>query len=171
MAPLPVNPFSRAFVEEKLEGHHVVNVPQHYPNLLRAEDLLHALLVFPRATNPLHRAQPPTHRRGRLHIQRVSPRPRQEAPQHHLPRGALLRRRGPDEMPTDVALRWATGMENIDRLLKEAHFYENELKPLQGTVVPRFYGFYVGKVGDVDIGCTLVEWCGGVPHVDLWERK
>ena len=76
-----------------------------------------------------------------------------------------------DEMPTDVALRWATGMKNIDWLLKEAHFYENELKAVQGTVVPRFYGFYVGKVGAVDIGCTLVEWCGGVPHPDLWERK
>ncbi|KZT74965.1 hypothetical protein DAEQUDRAFT_15006 [Daedalea quercina L-15889] len=74
-------------------------------------------------------------------------------------------------MPMDVALRWATGMQCIDRLLKEAHFYENQLKGLQGSAVPKFYGFYVGRTDDIDIGCLLVEWCGGEPHPDLWERK
>ncbi|TFY67328.1 hypothetical protein EVJ58_g1700 [Rhodofomes roseus] len=76
-----------------------------------------------------------------------------------------------DEKPIDVALKWATGMRYVDLLLKEARFYEDQLKSLQGIAVPEFYGFYVGRVNDIDIGCLLIEWCDGEPHLDLWERN
>ncbi|KAI1793973.1 hypothetical protein LXA43DRAFT_870193, partial [Ganoderma leucocontextum] len=46
---------------------------------------------------------------------------------------------------------------------EEARLYEQELVPLQGAVVPRFLGFFRGFVGKNEVGCTILEWCGGGP--------
>jgi len=68
-----------------------------------------------------------------------------------------------------VALKWVTGMERIGMLRWEAGFYETQLKGLQGIIVPTFYGLYTAKIEGVDVGCLVLEWCGGVPDADMCE--
>jgi len=48
----------------------------------------------------------------------------------------------------DAVCRFAFGQEGYDRFLKEAGFYMNRLRQLQGSVVPWFYGLYEGHLGD-----------------------
>ncbi|KAF9813991.1 hypothetical protein IEO21_05362 [Rhodonia placenta] len=61
----------------------------------------------------------------------------------------------------EVAIKCARGVEAVDKLCYEAGLYQNELAPLQGTVAPRYHGFFVSKVDDVEFGCLLLEWCAG----------
>ncbi|KAG7100094.1 hypothetical protein E1B28_001874 [Marasmius oreades] len=82
---------------------------------------------------------------------------------------------GPHNWNTDIAghlgipvvLKFATGEENISLLQREATFYENELRRLQGSVVPRCYGLYQGKEDRGDCGlnvstsCLVLEYCSG----------
>ena len=67
-----------------------------------------------------------------------------------------------------VALKWVVGASNLGGMKREARLYEKELAPLQGTVVPRFFGFFRGFIGDVEVGCIILEWCGGEP---IWETQ
>ncbi len=62
---------------------------------------------------------------------------------------------------TQVAVKWVRGQSAVESLRKEARMYEGILKPLQGAVVPTFYGLFVGKKDGVYIGCMLLEWCPG----------
>ncbi|KAJ6535938.1 hypothetical protein DFH09DRAFT_1402171 [Mycena vulgaris] len=67
--------------------------------------------------------------------------------------------------PTDVvALKIARGKEAVDDMEREAGFYEQQLKGLQGTVVPKCYGFYATKVNGTSLGCLLLEYCSGPPE-------
>lgn len=61
----------------------------------------------------------------------------------------------------DVALKFALRDDFIDDLEKEASAYIGALEPLQGTVVPRFYGFYTGMDEDgQSIACVMLEHSG-----------
>ncbi|KAJ7248216.1 hypothetical protein B0H12DRAFT_1020110 [Mycena haematopus] len=62
-----------------------------------------------------------------------------------------------------VALKLAHGKEEVEEMEREAGFYENQLKDLQGTVVPKCYGFYTTKVRGTPLGCLLLEYCSGPP--------
>ncbi|KAJ7916214.1 hypothetical protein B0H13DRAFT_1998609 [Mycena leptocephala] len=56
--------------------------------------------------------------------------------------------------PTDVvAVKVARGKEEVEEMEREVGFYESQLKSLQGTVVPKCYGFYTAKV-QVIINCV-----------------
>ncbi|KAJ7856708.1 hypothetical protein B0H14DRAFT_2156887, partial [Mycena olivaceomarginata] len=73
--------------------------------------------------------------------------------------------------PSDViALKLVRGKEALEEMEREASFYQNQLKDLQGTVVPKCYGFYTAKVGGTPIGCLLLEYCSG-PPVDIVRRQ
>ncbi|EPT01579.1 hypothetical protein FOMPIDRAFT_1100822, partial [Fomitopsis schrenkii] len=51
------------------------------------------------------------------------------------------------------------GLLGVDKLRYEASLYKNELKHLQGDVIPRFYGLYTGEVYGELVGCLVLEWC------------
>lgn len=70
--------------------------------------------------------------------------------------------RGGTVPPLQVAVKWVRGRQAVDRLCTEAGFYQNELRHLQGTVVPIFYGCYTARIEGVDVGCLVLEWCGGL---------
>ncbi|KAJ7176468.1 hypothetical protein C8R46DRAFT_1346512 [Mycena filopes] len=72
---------------------------------------------------------------------------------------------GPRGMdPADVvALKFAHGEEELEDLQREAGLYEQELKGLQGTVVPKCYGLYTTKIQGTPLGCLLLEYCAGPP--------
>ncbi|KAH9950918.1 hypothetical protein B0H21DRAFT_408525 [Amylocystis lapponica] len=78
-------------------------------------------------------------------------------------------RGGRNGAPVEVALKWVTGRDEVNALKWEAGFYENDLKLLQGTVVPHFYGMFQANINGVDVGCLALEWCGGTPTRDPTE--
>ncbi|KAI0756576.1 hypothetical protein C8Q80DRAFT_1116034 [Daedaleopsis nitida] len=62
----------------------------------------------------------------------------------------------------EVAVKWVRGQRAIESLRKETRMYEDVLRPLQGVVVPVFYGLFTGKTQDgMDVACMLMEWCPG----------
>ena len=62
--------------------------------------------------------------------------------------------------PENVALK-VVWDEDIDSLRYEAELYKTSLAPLQGTVVPKFVGFYVGESeSGTSLGCLVLEYCG-----------
>lgn len=61
--------------------------------------------------------------------------------------------------PKDVAVKWARDQDTVNELRYEAELYTTNLRPLQGTVVPRFYGFFSAKVDGSEVGCIILEWC------------
>ncbi|KAI0800845.1 hypothetical protein C8Q74DRAFT_1314251 [Fomes fomentarius] len=68
-----------------------------------------------------------------------------------------------------LALKWVVGAERMAGVKREASLYDNELMPLHGKVVPHFYGFFKGIIGDVQVGCIVLEWCSGPPIRDTFE--
>ncbi|GBE88101.1 hypothetical protein SCP_1203300 [Sparassis crispa] len=68
--------------------------------------------------------------------------------------------RDADGTSTNVVLKCSHKNTQSD-LIQEAVFYLNQLKPLQGIVVPKFYGLFHG-IGpdDLEIVCILLEDCG-----------
>ncbi|KAJ7083649.1 hypothetical protein B0H15DRAFT_1024064 [Mycena belliarum] len=67
--------------------------------------------------------------------------------------------------PSDVvALKISRGKEEVEDMAREAGFYEQQLKGLQGTVVPKCYGFYTTTVQGTPLGCLLLEYCSGPPE-------
>lgn len=76
------------------------------------------------------------------------------------------------EAPSEVVIiKLARGEAAFEKLAREADIYTNELRHLQGTVVPKFYGFYKGKVDGIDLGCMILEYCSGLPVWDPREFK
>lgn len=66
-----------------------------------------------------------------------------------------------------LAVKWARGAAAVGRLKCEAEFYQKELRSLQGTVVPLFFGLFCAKMDGVECACLLLEWCGQVIDVSL----
>ncbi|KAL6304783.1 hypothetical protein BKA93DRAFT_825403 [Sparassis latifolia] len=58
----------------------------------------------------------------------------------------------------DVAVKWVRGEQAVRRLEHEAKLYNEKLAPLQGTVVPRFYGFFSAVIQGINVGCIVLEW-------------
>ncbi|ESK90968.1 hypothetical protein Moror_16366 [Moniliophthora roreri MCA 2997] len=74
--------------------------------------------------------------------------------------------------PDLVVLKTARGAENIALLEREAQIYENELRRLQGNVIPVCYGLYRGQsesrcyVGLRErVACMVLEYCS--PQRDM----
>ncbi|KAJ6460946.1 hypothetical protein C8R45DRAFT_1080980 [Mycena sanguinolenta] len=66
--------------------------------------------------------------------------------------------------PCDViVLKMAHGKEEVEEMEREAGFYNDQLKHLQGTVVPSCFGFYTTKVHGKPVSCLLLEYCSGPP--------
>ncbi|KAF8654890.1 hypothetical protein AX16_003319 [Volvariella volvacea WC 439] len=68
---------------------------------------------------------------------------------------------------TYLALKFALREDLIDDLIQEANAYAGPLKPLQGAVVPRCYGLFLGTYDDEEgveggqsIGCLALEYFG-----------
>ncbi|TFK81651.1 hypothetical protein K466DRAFT_501781 [Polyporus arcularius HHB13444] len=62
---------------------------------------------------------------------------------------------------TQVAAKWVRGTQAIESLRQEATMYDNDLRPLQGSSVPTFFGMFTGVHDGVDLGCLVLEWCPG----------
>ncbi|RDB28540.1 hypothetical protein Hypma_015944 [Hypsizygus marmoreus] len=60
-----------------------------------------------------------------------------------------------------VVVKVAQSPREMHALMTETEFYMNDLVHLQGTVVPRCYGFFKGKVDGNEIACLLLEYCAG----------
>ena len=72
---------------------------------------------------------------------------------HFGPRGA---------QPNQVVIaKMARGPEEMHALTREAEFYMNELRSLQGTAVPRLLGSFRGRERGVELGCLILEHCFG----------
>jgi hypothetical protein len=65
------------------------------------------------------------------------------------------------EATETIIVKAALGPDEMILLNREAEFYSNELRHLQGTVVPKCFGLFRGKVDGVDFGCLLLEYCSG----------
>lgn len=80
---------------------------------------------------------------------------------------------GPRGMePTQmIIIKTGRGEGEMPQLNREAELYDNELRYLQGTVVPKTFGFFRGKVDGVDLACLLLEYCSGPPLVNPGEFK
>lgn len=76
------------------------------------------------------------------------------------------------EATETIIIKSALGPDEMLLLTREAEFYSNELRSLQGTVVPKCFGFFRGKVDGVDFGCLLLEYCSGrAPVWNMLEFK
>lgn len=67
---------------------------------------------------------------------------------------------------SSVAVKIAETDEDIDALKHEAQLYETSLAPLQGTVVPRYYGYFSGRFQEDKIAVILLQLCTGPPALD-----
>jgi len=78
----------------------------------------------------------------------------------------------------DVVLKFATGTKGKQSLLKEAHYYNGELLPAQGVVVPEYVGIFGATVptdtirpgggqGNETVTCLVVTYVGAVPPVPV----
>lgn len=60
-----------------------------------------------------------------------------------------------------VVLKCCLSDQHLSDLEREATAYQSALLELQGTVVPHFYGFYKGSLGNGrPMGCIVLEDCG-----------
>lgn len=74
-------------------------------------------------------------------------------------RGTIRREEGKENV---VICKLVKG--KLARLKREAAFYRQQLRPLQGRFVPQYYGYYEGTVSeedeDVPVACILLQDCG-----------
>lgn len=77
----------------------------------------------------------------------------------------------PQQQPLQVAVKWVRGQYAIDKLRYEAALYTEELLPLQGDVVPKFYGIFAANIDGVAVGCLVLEWCKGMYLSSMEELK
>ncbi|KAI9446189.1 hypothetical protein H4582DRAFT_1904169 [Lactarius indigo] len=66
-----------------------------------------------------------------------------------------------DDVPKDVCLKLARGVDEVVRLSHEASVYRRQLAKLWGIAVPRMYGFFIGHCEDTPVACLLLELCLG----------
>lgn len=79
----------------------------------------------------------------------------------------------PDARSQEVVCKYRE--EDILELEREAHFYQHNLRELQGALVPRFYGLYKGSRIDEDgkqwtVVCIIFEHFPADRSVPYWER-
>ena len=75
---------------------------------------------------------------------------------------ATLEFSGPDdEIPKDMCLKLARGVDEVVHLSHEASVYRNGLAKLWGIAVPRMYGFFYGHHDNAPVACLLLELCTG----------
>ncbi|RDX41264.1 hypothetical protein OH76DRAFT_1393416 [Lentinus brumalis] len=60
----------------------------------------------------------------------------------------------------DVVCKVAHSKLRLNELKEEARLYEGALAPLQGTVVPKYYGCFIGNSPDGVVGVLVTEDCG-----------
>ena len=65
------------------------------------------------------------------------------------------------DVPKDVCLKLARGVDEVVRLSHEASVYRKQLAKLWGIAVPRMYGFFIGHYEDTPVACLLLELCLG----------
>ncbi|KAH9066384.1 hypothetical protein EDB87DRAFT_1828409 [Lactarius vividus] len=66
-----------------------------------------------------------------------------------------------NDIPKDVCLKLARGVDEVVRLSHEASVYRKVLAKLWGIAVPRMYGFFIGHCEDTPVACLLLELCLG----------
>lgn len=71
-----------------------------------------------------------------------------------------------DDVPDDVCIKLARGVDDVVRLSHEASVYRKGLAKLWGIAVPKMYGFFIGHHEDTPVACLLLELCLG-PRVPL----
>ncbi|KAH9950922.1 hypothetical protein B0H21DRAFT_720435 [Amylocystis lapponica] len=74
-------------------------------------------------------------------------------------------------LPIDVAVKWARGKKGVDKLCYEAAIYQDYLQSIQGSIVPRFYGFYTATIDDVQVACLVLEWIEEDPKTSIDEDE
>ncbi|KLO20215.1 hypothetical protein SCHPADRAFT_934811 [Schizopora paradoxa] len=60
-----------------------------------------------------------------------------------------------------VFVKWADQPDRIRKLAHEAEVYSTELRHLQGSVVPRMYGYYVDRSVRPTFACLILEYLNG----------
>ncbi|KAH9922679.1 hypothetical protein B0H21DRAFT_765855 [Amylocystis lapponica] len=65
----------------------------------------------------------------------------------------------------DVVCKFTYGKRTLERLRHEAAIYRDQLKDLQGKIVPKLYGLYEGEMDDEELsGCLITQYCGKHPN-------
>ncbi|KAI9057564.1 hypothetical protein FKP32DRAFT_1598133 [Trametes sanguinea] len=77
--------------------------------------------------------------------------------------------------PRQLICKVAFGRRWFKLLKEESLLYEGKLKPLRGTVVPHYYGFFAGDTYEGMTGVMVLEDCGqpacdSIEHQPLWFR-
>jgi hypothetical protein len=76
-----------------------------------------------------------------------------------------------DSTTRDVYVKWASDPKRMSLLAHEVGLYLNELKPLQGSVVPKFLGYFTDSVKNPKFGLMVLELCEGEPPACAEELK
>lgn len=78
---------------------------------------------------------------------------------------------GPDhDVPKQVCVKIARGVDEVVRLSHEASIYRKKLVKLWGIAVPTMYGFFIGHHDDDPVACLLLELCDG-PNASLRDAE
>ena len=70
-------------------------------------------------------------------------------------------RPGEATKPKPVFVKWAGNEASIRRLMNEVDMYTSELRPFQGSIVPKFYGSFVDNLKLPTFGIIILELCKG----------
>lgn len=62
-------------------------------------------------------------------------------------------------IPPQACLKYATGVDEVTALHREAMFYGHELAALADIAVPRTYGFYTGGTEASPVACLVMDLC------------
>lgn len=78
---------------------------------------------------------------------------------------------GQEPVDMGVYVKWAFDPKRIRKLHHEAAIYEHKLGPLQGRVVPRFYGYFVDNLKEPRVACSIFESLEFRPYhsIDEWK--
>ncbi|KAF8921876.1 hypothetical protein CPB85DRAFT_4916 [Mucidula mucida] len=63
------------------------------------------------------------------------------------------------EQPTSTVIVKIARADQVSALDWEAELYENDLRGLQGSVVPKCYGYFKGRSDGQALGCLVLEFC------------
>ncbi|KAK0246157.1 hypothetical protein EDD85DRAFT_803290 [Armillaria nabsnona] len=91
-----------------------------------------------------------------------------ETLQQNIFRASMHRSGG---QPTTVILKVAHTEAEFSRLQQEAGLYDQNLRYLQGTVVPKCYGLFATKNRGQTTGCLVLEHCATVININFDEYR